>query len=89
MGNERAMLRIGRVMDYAYCWHRPGKLTRTTRQCRFCRVAVEMCGCGDDGGGRKAQGDCPACEGSGWVGIVRSKRAATTAALMEPNEYRI
>ena len=68
-------------MDYAYCWHRPGKLHRIVRLCRYCRVAIEACVCGDDG--RSAKSDCRACEGSGWVGIVRSKAAGLTAVLAD------
>lgn len=61
-------------MNYLYCWHRPGRSIRgEIRACRHCGVAIEECICFQwrQAGAR----DCPACEGSGWVGILRSKAA--------------
>ena len=59
-------------MNYAYCWHRPGKVIRDEiRRCRFCDVAIQECICFQ--WRQAAARDCPACEGSCWVGIVRSK----------------
>jgi hypothetical protein len=61
-------------MNYLYCWHRPGKSIRgEIRQCRHCGVAIEECVCAV--WRQAASGDCVACEGSGWVGILRSKAA--------------
>lgn len=62
-------------MNFSYCWHRPGKLFRLRhfRVCRHCGVPVEECPCVS--AGRTPQSDCKACEGSGWVAIIRSKRA--------------
>lgn len=61
-------------MNYTYCWHRPGKLIRDEiRQCRHCGVAIQECICFN--WRQAAAKDCPMCEGSCWVGIVRSKLA--------------
>jgi len=65
-------------MDFSYCWHRPGRMVRNIRTCRFCRVAIEECGCVRWRGAPKA--DC-ACEGSGWVAIVRSRFQAIAQIL--------
>ena len=67
-------------MDYFYCWHRPGRVIRgEVRQCRHCGVAIEECV------GvvwrRACAIDCAACEGSGWVGIVRSKAMGLAQAF--------
>jgi hypothetical protein len=66
-------------MNFFYCWHRPGKLRHGLRQCRHCQVAIEECGCLSYG--RTPGKDCPCCEGSGWVGVVRSKAAMVEQAL--------
>lgn len=62
-------------MNVPYCWHRPGNLKHfkriTLRVCRHCYVPVEECACLDYG--RTPKSDCPACEGSGWVSLVRSR----------------
>jgi hypothetical protein len=49
------------------------------RQCRHCGVAVQECVCFQ--WRQAAQTDCPACEGSGWVAIVRSKLAGLVQVL--------
>jgi hypothetical protein len=63
-------------MFYVYCWHRPGASIRgEIRRCRHCGVAVEEC---PGVAWRQAcdlGAQCPACEGSGWVAIIRSKSA--------------
>lgn len=67
-------------MNFTYCWHRPGRLTRSgVRLCRHCGVGIEDCPCviWRQAGSK----DCEACEGSGWVGIVRSKAASVAQAL--------
>lgn len=61
-------------MNYFYCWHRPGRSIRgEIRACCHCGVAIQECICFSWRGAPLS--DCPACEGSGWVGIVRSKLA--------------
>lgn len=63
-------------MNFQYCWHRPGKLSRSAiRTCRNCSVAIEPCVCSNFS--RGGHSDCIYCEGSGWVAIVRSKLQAT------------
>ena len=67
-------------MNLAYCWHRPGRVIRgEIRQCRLCGVAISECICFV---WRQAPSiECPSCEGSGWVGIVRSKAASIAQML--------
>ena len=67
-------------MSFCYCWHRPGPTYRNVRTCRHCRVAIEECPCVSFG--RNCAPGCTCCEGSGWVGIVRSK-AATVAQMVD------
>lgn len=73
-------------MNFLYCWHRPGKLfpLRNFRVCRHCGVPVEECPCVDYG--RSAKSDCPCCEGSGWVGIIRSK---LRVCVRNPPKFRV
>lgn len=59
-------------MNVPYCWHRPGKQYRQFRLCRTCGIAIEECFCVD--WGRTPNSKCPACEGSGWCGVVRSRK---------------
>lgn len=66
-------------MFYAYCWHRPGRIHRSTWTCRHCGIAIEECGCVSYS--RSPDGKCGACEGSGWAGIVRSKFSAMTQTI--------
>lgn len=62
-----------------WCWHRPGKVLRgeDVRQCRNCGVAIEPCPC--EGKQKRCESACRACDGSGWVGMLRSKRATVEA----------
>ncbi len=70
----------GLRMNFAYCWHRPGRVLRgEIRQCRHCGVAIEECPCVVLQ--RNVMPGCTACEGSGWVGILRSKSAAVKQML--------
>jgi hypothetical protein len=58
-------------MNFVYCWHRPGRMVGNVRTCRHCGVAIEECPCVEY---RVVKGGATcACEGSGWVAIVRSK----------------
>jgi len=70
-----------RRMNFFYCWHRPGKLftLRNFRVCRHCGVPVEECPCVNYG--RSPVSDCPCCEGSGWVGLVRSRASTLRSNL--------
>lgn len=54
------------------CWHR-GRPRRKIWVCRHCGVAVEICSC--DTSYRKPDPECIACQGSGWVAIVRGRIA--------------
>lgn len=65
-------------MNYFYCWHRPGRLLRSVRLCRFCGIAIEECPCEPR---KRCESPCPLCEGSHWVGIVRSRAAIADAVL--------
>lgn len=65
-------------MTLSYCWHRPGRLTRGTRQCRHCSVAIEECPCEPR---KRSEEPCRCCEGSGWVATVRSKAAGVAAMV--------
>ena len=59
-------------MNFFYCWHRPGRMYRGhTRLCRLCGIAIEECPCVS--WGRTPDSDCPICEGSGWISIIRSR----------------
>jgi hypothetical protein len=60
-------------MMFAYCWHRPGPMHHRGRfrLCRNCGVSIEPCPCVS--WGRATDPDCKCCEGSGWVGLVRSR----------------
>ncbi len=61
-------------MNYAYCWHRPGAAIRgEIRKCRHCGVAIEECPGVEWRKACRLGRNCQ-CEGSGWVGIIRSKR---------------
>lgn len=75
-------------MFYSYCWHRPGsKIINEIYRCRHCGVAIEECigvqfrqAC-IGGNTSISRAPCQSCEGSGWVGIVRSKRAELSQML--------
>jgi hypothetical protein len=54
------------------CWHRPGRLIRTTRTCRNCGVAIEQCPCVNYF--RTPDPFCYCCFASGWVALVRGYR---------------
>ncbi len=69
-------------MNLSYCWHRPGRLHRSTRLCRFCGIGIEECPCGPR---KRSELPCPCCEGSGWVGIVRSKAAMVAEVWTQPD----
>lgn len=56
------------------CWHRPGKMVRNCLTCRHCGVAIEECPCMPVTA-RKVDDNCPACLGSGFVAIVRTRYA--------------
>lgn len=58
-------------VNIPYCWHRPGRAFRQYRLCRHCGIAIEECPCVD--WGRSPGQHCSACEGSGWVSVVRSR----------------
>ncbi len=66
-------------MFYVYCWHRPGRIGRGFWICRHCGIGVEECACVSYS--RVPNGTCAACEGSGWVAIVRSKISAMRQTL--------
>lgn len=67
-------------MNYAYCWHRPGKRWKDhIYLCRHCGVAIEECRCVS--WGRSTEKDCVACEGSGWVSMIRSRLQAMRDVL--------
>jgi hypothetical protein len=53
---------------------------RRVQTCRHCGVAIEQCPCVSHFRAAGAQ-DGPACEGSGWAGLVRSKHAALVEVL--------
>ncbi len=62
-------------MNFAYCWHRPGRLLiGDIRACRHCGVSIAQCPCVSFD--RNCTPGCKACEGSGWVGHLVSKRTA-------------
>jgi hypothetical protein len=57
-------------MNHMRCWHRPGRNRGKTdvRVCRHCGVYVEECPCAPT---KRCEPACVACQGSGWVAIVR------------------
>jgi hypothetical protein len=61
-----------------FCWHRPGRLHGKTRLCRNCGVGIEECPCAPR---KRNEPPCPCCEGSEWVAIVRSRKAAAQQAI--------
>ncbi len=79
-------------MNFFACWHRSGRVLLAEvwrsgevvrpeiRACRHCGVAIEECPCVQYRVS-KLGSNCPACEGSGWVGILRSKRETIKQAL--------
>lgn len=68
-------------MNFFACWHRPGPVIRgDVHKCRHCGVAIEECPCVEYRIS-KLGSNCPACEGSHWVGIIRSKRDTLKQAL--------
>ena len=67
-------------MDPLYCWHQPGRrLKGEIYACKRCGVAIEECGCVEYH--RMPERLCRPCEGSGWVAIVRGRRAVVSQAL--------
>jgi hypothetical protein len=58
-------------VDYVACWHR-GRKRKNGHVCVNCGVACEECPCACY---RAPQGACTACNGSGWVAIVRGNVA--------------
>lgn len=70
---------VGRV-NYFYCWHKAGRQTRGgIVTCRHCGIGVEECPCLT--WSRSPNDECPMCEGSGWVAMVRSRRATLVQIL--------
>ncbi len=79
-------------MNFFACWHRPGRLLAgelwrdgvlirgEVRSCRHCGVPVEECPCVEYRIS-KLGSKCPSCEGSHWLGIVRSRRETIKQAL--------
>ncbi len=61
-------------MQYAYCWHRPGRVILNARLCKHCGVAIEECPGVENRQACRGGKDC-SCEGSGWLGTIRSKRS--------------
>lgn len=61
-------------MNFAQCWHRPGSERGAGRLCRTCGIGIQECPCVSYM--RSPERDCPLCEGSGWVSVVRSKLQA-------------
>lgn len=55
-----------------FCWHRPGKMVRSTVTCRTCGVAIDWCPCVGPHF-RSVDDHCKACGGSMWVAIVRGR----------------
>lgn len=56
-------------MNDLLCWHRPRPNAKHL-VCAFCGVLIEECPCVV---WRVPYGDCTACDGSGWVAVVRGK----------------
>lgn len=77
-------------MFLAYCWHRCGRVRYfrrvAFRVCRHCGVPVEECPCAT--WGRMPARDCPCCEGSGWVAIIRSKRQTVCDVIGDARAVR-
>jgi hypothetical protein len=62
-----------------YCFHRPGPMRGNFRTCRHCRVAIDECPCVT--WHRNTEKGCRLCEGSGWLGIIRSNHAMLAQML--------
>lgn len=54
-------------MDWILCWHR-GRKRGLGMVCQHCGVSLEGCPCACY---RNPDQNCPACNGSGFVAIVR------------------